>query len=450
MVIGYNQYHLAALLLWALASVLSLVLYRMWGHKLFLAFSPLVAMTASGVELYKYTLRPDPVDMGCFFLFVLSLMHLFFAMMIDERATTWATKFASGMGLVVAAFAYFTDNIFVFGFFWILSVIPAYVVFDPIQHQRARAVFIGHHVLSFVCLAVGMMLLQVDSGGFSSMRLVGELPHTMTVTIGGILLVGASLIRQAMFPFHLWFKAAYKTKPFPLAIGLYSMNLGFLLFLRLGLPIFQQEAGDLFPYAMVCGVLSSLYFANMALVQTRILSTVFNVMLAQYATLYCGLETASRFGKAGVVFQFITIGCAFAGLISCLYAIEWHVGSLRAQRFHGLQHKNPTLAVIFLLFALSACALPFTMGFAGEDLIFHAVIERYPLVGLGLILTAAINGVAMFKSVTFIFRGQRSDLMDATIQLSTLQKAALGTILLVMFVFGCFPSLLLTKILAFI
>ena len=252
-----------------------------------------------------------------------------------------------------------------------------------------------------------------------------------------------------MFPFHLWFKAAYKTKPFPLAIGLYSMNLGFVLLLRIGLPLLNREASYLFPYAMVGGVLSALYFACMSLVQTRLLSTVFYVMLAQYATLYCGLETVSRFGKAGVLFQFLTLGCAFTGLIGCLYTIEWNVGWLKSRRFHGLQEKNPVLAVIFLLFALCTCALPFSMGFAGEDLIFHAVIEHYPLIGIGLIITAALNGVAMFQTVTFVFRGKRDDPLDATIYLSIWQKTALGTILAVLFVFGLFPSLLLNKILAF-
>lgn len=450
MMLGCDYSHWKFLLIWTLSSVLCLALYRLKGHKIFLALPPAMSLAFSGLELYRYTLIADSVNMGSFFLFVLSLMHLTFAMLIDQRATDWQTKVASLLGLLTAGFAYFSDDIFVFAFFWMLSVIPSYLSFDGKKHRQARLVFVFHHALSFLCLGVAIYLIRNVVPDFSSMQSVGSLPINSQITVAGVLIVMASLIRQAMFPFHLWFKAAYKTKPFPLAIGLYSMNLGFLLFLRTGLPLFAREATELFPYAMACGVLSSLYFACMAFVQSRLLSTVFYVMLAQYATLYSGLETVSRYGKVGVVFQFLTLGCAFTGLIGCLYAIEWNVGSLKARRFHGLQEKNPVLAVIFLLFALCTCALPFSMGFAGEDLIFHSVVEHYPLVGIGLIIAAGLNGISLFQTVTYVFRGKRDDIIDATIYLSVWQKAALGMILLVLFGFGLFPSVLLNKILAFI
>lgn len=450
MILGFESVHLRFLVLWLLVSVLCLMLYRWRSYKLLLVAPALLSLGASGLELYRYTLISDSVDIGCFFLFVLSLLHLVVGLMIDQRATDWATKVASLLGFLAAGFAYYTDNIFVFAGFWLLSVVPGLLSFDKAVYRRARLVFLCHHLFSFVCLLLAAFLIRSVDGGFASMRAASLLPVGPELTGAGILLVLASLNRQAMFPFHLWFKAAYKTKPFPLAIGLYSMNLGFLLFLRIGLPVFSRSSTDLFPYAMACGVLSSLYFANLALVQKRLLSTVFYVMLSQYATLYSGLETISRFGKVGVVFQFLTIGCAFTGLIGCLYAIEWNIGSLKSRRFQGLQEKNPVLAVVFLLFALCAVALPFTMGFAGEDLIFHSVVEHYPLVGIGLIISAALNGVSMFQTVTYVFRGKREDPLDATVYFSVWQKAALGMILALLFGFGLVPSLLLEKILAFI
>lgn len=446
---GYQSAELRFLLLWSLVTVLCLVIYRWKGHKLLLTLPAVISLGHSGLDLYRYTLVSDSVDLGSFFLFVLSLLHVAFNMLIDQRATDWSTKLASYAGLLIAGFAYFTNNLFVFAFLWILSTMPSLLSFDSSKHRRARLIFLGHHLVSFACILGGVLLIQRVDPRFTYMDGIAGLPVTADITGAAVLLVVASLIRQAMFPFHLWFKAAYKTKPFPLAIGLYSMNLGFLLFLRIGLPLLNREASQLFPYAMVGGVLSSLYFACMAFAQTRLLSTVFYVMLAQYATLYSGLETMSRFGKAGVLFQFLTLGSAFTGLIGCLYLIEWNVGSLKARRFHGLQEKNGLLAVIFLLFALCSCALPFTMGFAGEDLLFHAAIEKYPLVGIGLIVSAALNGVSMFQTVTFVFRGKREDPLDAAIYVSTWQKAALGLILVVLFGFGLFPSLLLGKILAF-
>lgn len=447
MLLGYPVPVLTYLTLWALASIACLAAYRVVKQKVFLVLPPALSLVVSGHELYEYTKVVDSADVGFVFLFVLSLLHLLFAMLIDQRATDYRTKFASVAGLLIAGFAYFTDDLWAFGFLWILSTIPSYLNFDKEENAHPRMVFVLHHVLSFVLYLGGVFLIQRVRPGFNQMELVGELPPGPEITLAGLLLVGASLIRQAMFPFHLWFKAAYKTKPFPLAIGFYAMNLGFLLFYRLGLPIFSLESAHLFPYAMTCGVLSALYFANMSLVQTRLRSCIFQVMLAQYSTLYCGLESRMHYGMAGVIFQFITIGLAFTALIACLYAIEWNVGELRSRRFHGLQDKNPVLAVLFLLFALCAVALPFSMGFAGEDLIFHAVVEQYPLVGLGLIVAAAINGITLLKTTMFIFRGKREDPLNATIGFNFWQKSTLAAILFVLFLFGLAPSVLLGKVL---
>lgn len=448
--LGYDKDHLIFLLAWLALTLACLVVYRLWRNKSLLILPPALALLVAGWQLGEATKTSDPSDVGYFFLFVLALLHTLFTMLMDARATDFRTKVASLAGLVIAGFAYFTDNAYVFGVIWVLTILPPLFMFDGGQFPQAKRVFSVHHLLSIICLFGGLLLLGHEMPGFASMQSANSMPYGPGCIAAAVLLMMASLIRQAMFPFHLWFKASYKTKPFPLSIGFYSQNLGFLLFMRLAYPLLAHEMANLSYIAMVCGVLSSLFFASMALVQTRLRSTVFHVMLAQYATLYCGLEVGTRLGKAGVLFQFLTLGCAFTGLIACFYVIEWYFGELKSNRFHGLQEKNPVLSVIFLLFAFCAVALPSTMGFAGEDIIFHAVIERYPFVGIGLIVTAALNGISLWRVVTFIFRGTRTDPLDARLNLSFWQKAALGMLLAVLFGFGLMPETLLRHVLAFV
>jgi NADH-quinone oxidoreductase subunit M len=446
---GYSPDKLGFLVIWSALTVVCLLLQLRLRTRLLVALPPLfsLVMSAGWLALHEISLE---AGLEAFFLFILSLLHVMFVMVLDARTTSRMVRTASLLVMLLTGWGYFTDNLYVLAFFWVVSVLPSYFAFDHVSHQRARRVFVIHHLVSAAAVVGGVLLLDRASPGFSYMSDMAKLPHGAATRWATLLLVLACLIRQAMFPFHLWFKASYKTRPFPLTLGFYAGNLGFLLFMKLALPLMNFETKDFSPLAMVCGVCSALYFANMALVQTRLRSTVFNVMLSQYATLYCGLEVLTDFGKSAVLFQLLTMGCCFAGLISCLYLMEWHLGELRAGRFHGLQEKNPLLASLFLLFSLCAMALPFSMGYAGEDLVFHAVISQHPVVGVGLILAAAVNGIALFRVVTFAFRGRRVDPLDSTIALSQVQKTALAVLLGVLLLFGLFPGWLLQRVLTFV
>lgn len=446
---GYTPDKLGFLLIWSGLTIVCILLQLRLRTRLLVALPPLfsLVMSAGWLALHQISLESG---LEAFFLLILSLLHVMFVMVLDARTTSHMVRTASMLGMLLTGWGYFTDNPYIFAFFWMISTLPSYFAFNKTSHQRARLVFLLHHTVSAAAIVGGILVLRRTYPGFNSMADVIHLPHGIETRLATFLMVIACLIRQAMFPFHLWFKASYKTRPFPLTLGFYAGNLGFMLFMKLALPLMSYEVRDLFPIAMICGVSSALYFANMALVQTRLRSTVFNVMLSQYATLYCGLEVLTDFGRAAVLFQFLTMGCCFAGLISCLYLMEWHMGELRAGRFHGLQEKNPLLASLFLLFSLCAMALPFSMGYAGEDLVFHAVISKHPVVGVGLILAAAINGIALFRVVTFAFRGRRVDPLDSAIAMSIGQKTALGLLLGVLMLFGLFPGWLLQRVLTFV
>ena len=447
---GFHTDYLFLMSLWTIVTVLGMLLYMGLERQGFLLISPLAAMIGSGWVLWNHSVDDGPLNIGVFFLFNLGLMHLLFSMMLDRHATGLKIKVVGAVSMVLTGWAYFTDGPWLFVTLWGLSVIPQLVSFNRKEQIQARRIYIAHHVLSLFCLIFALMLLAPANGVPWSIDTIAQASETYQGHAATVLLVIAAFIRQGIFPFHLWFKASYKTRPFPLNMGLYVGNLGFLLFLKVIMPLMESHTHDMFPWLLGWCILSGLYFANMSLVQERIRSTVFYVMLAQFSTLFCGLEAESVTGQAGVLFQFLSLGLAFAGLIACLYLMEWNLGELHARRFHGLQQRNPTLSLFFLLFSLCAVALPFTMGFAGEDLIFHAVIEKYPMVGLGLILTAAINGISLFRVVTFLFRGKRNDLRDDTIAFGFWQKAALATLLVMLFGFGLMPNLLLKHVLAFL
>jgi NADH-quinone oxidoreductase subunit M len=446
--LGFEADNLFLLGLWSLLTVAGLALYMAFQIRVFILAPPAVAVFGSGWILWSHGVNDSPLNLGVFFLFSLALTHMLSLMMLNPHAGGVRIKVLSVLSMLVTGWAYFVDSPWSFALLWGISIVPQALYFSK-KESHPRNVFVAHHVLSVLALVAGLYLLEPAQGVWrlSNLTLGSAREHQATAVL---LLILAAFIRQGIFPFHLWFKASYKTKPYPLNIGFYVGNLGFFLLVRGVMPIVEANFHHFTPYILGWGIISGLYFANMSFVQSRIRSSVFYVMLSQFSMLVCGLETSSVTGEAGVLFQFLSYGLSFGGLIACLYLLEWNLGELHSRRFHGLQERNPFLGLCFLLFCLAGVALPFTMGFVGEDLIFHAVIEKYPFVGLGLILAAALNGLSLFRVFSFLFRGKREEVLDDTITLAFWQKAAFSLLLILLFGFGIYPELLLRHVLSFV
>ncbi len=445
--LGFEADNLFLLGFWSLLTIVGLALYLAFQVRAFILAPPVIAVLGSGWMLWGQEAHDGPLNLGVFFLFTLALSHMLSLMMLNAHAGGVRIKLVSVLSMLITGWAYFIDAPWGFASLWLISTIPQAFFFD--SKNKPQKVFILHHGISFLALVVGLYLLMPAQGpwGISNLVLVADREHT-ALAVG--LLVMAAFIRQGIFPFHLWFKASYKTKPFPLNIGFYVGNLGFFLFVKSIMPLIEADLMHFTPFILSWGIVSGLYFANMSFVQRRVRSSVFYVMLSQFSMLICGLEVGSVTGKAGVLFQFLSYGLSFGGLTACLYLLEWNLGELKMRRFHGLQESNPFVGLCFLLFCLAAVALPFTMGFVGEDLIFHAVIEKYPLVGLGLILAAALNGLSLFRVYSFLFRGTRDKILDDRITLAFWQKAAFAMLLILLFGFGIYPKLLLDHVLSFV
>lgn len=446
--LGFEADNLFLLSLWTLLTVVGLAIYMAFQVRAFILAPSAVAVVGSGWILWGQGPSNVPLNLGVFFLFSLALTHMISLMMINPHAGGVRIKLITVLSMLLTGWAFFIDGPWGFAGLWLVSTIPQALFYESTQ-KRSQHVFIAHHAVSFIVLVVGLLLLKPEQGewGLSNLKLVAN-PEHQVLGIG--MLIVAAFIRQGIFPFHLWFKASYKTRPFPLNIGFYVGNLGFFLFVRTIMPLIEARFAGFVPYILSWGIVSGLYFANMSFVQSRIRSSVFYVMLSQFSMLFCGLEAGSVTGKAGVLFQFLSYGLSFSGLIACLYLLEWNFGELKTRRFYGLQDSNPFIGLCFLLFCLAGVALPFTMGFVGEDLIFHAVIEKYPFVGLGLILAAALNGLSLFRVYSYLFRGTRDNMLDDRITLAFWQKAAFAMLLILLFGFGLYPKLLLDHVLSFV
>lgn len=460
MILGYHPILLGILVGTLLLSGLSFYLFKKFNYKPFLYTQGIVGIVLSLICLFfEPEFMKDRHHVSIFFAFNFSLLYLIYTFIMHKNVTKFSDKLKHFELFFITIFAYFTDNIFVFGSLWILSFLPLARELQEESHDLKHAVFFWHHLISTICVMIGFTILivetwntggAIDTGSFSHFTDMNVLVHGMETKIAGFFLIMAAFIRQGLFPFHLWVKSCVDVNPFPLKMSFYLSNLGFVLFYKMVMPLITFEMSAAFHYVGIYAVVSSFYLANLAFVQNKMRMSFLYIMLSHFSILFAGLELNSMIGKVGVFYQFISVSTAFTGVFAIIYLCEAYVGVMKSKIYYGLQIKNPYISVLFLVFALSAVALPFSMNFVGEDILFHAIIDHYPLIGLGLIITTAFNGMNVYRLYSHIFGGTKDDFFENKILLTKMQKFGFSVLILTLFLFGIFPETLLEHILHFI
>lgn len=451
MILGYHPTLLAILCGTFLLSGLSFLLFKKYQYKPLLYTRGILGVVLSLVCLfYIPEFMKDHHHASIFFAFNFSMLYLIYTFITNKNMTKFSDKVKHFELFFITLFAYFTDNIFIFGLLWIMSFLPlARELKEESQHLK-HAVFLWHHLVSTLCIMIGFTILIMETGSFSHFSDLNILIHGMELKIAGFFLIMAAFIRQGLFPFHLWVKSCVDVNPFPLKMSFYLSNLGFVLFYKMVIPLINFEMSQAFHYVGIYAVISSFYLANLAFVQTKVRMSFLYIMLSHFSILFAGLELNSVVGKAGVFYQFISVSTAFTGVFAIIYLCEAYVGVMKNRVYYGLQQKNPYISVLFLVFALSTVALPFSMNFVGEDILFHSVIDHYPLIGIGIIVTSAFNGMNVYRLYSHIFGGTREDFFENKILLTKVQKFGFSMLIVTLFLFGIFPGTLLHHILHFI
>ncbi len=85
--------------------------------------------------------------------------------------------------------------------------------------------------------------------------------------------------------------------------------------------------------------------------------------------------------------------------------IEGRKGRLRLDRYNGLYEAAPSLAGFFLLTGLASIGFPGTVGFVAVELLVEGAVQAAPVIGVLVVLAAALNGLAVMLAFFRIFTG---------------------------------------------
>ena len=299
------------------------------------------------------------------------------------------------------------QNLVLFFLFFEMTLVAAFFLIGKwgfAGKERAAYYFLVYNGAGSAILLIVILVLFARTGTTD----IESLRHIMTV--GGVALVApisgamksalllallaAFAIQLPVFPLHSWMVRVHAEAPAPvvilhagvlLKIGAYGM-------IRFGMGIFPEQFAEWGSLLAVLGVISFLYGAFLALVQTEFKRVLAYSSVSHMGVVLMGLGSLEAAGVKGAAIQAVSHGL-IAGLLFLLVGfLQEKKGTTVISELGGLAKGLPVFSGFLLAGGLAALGLPGMSGFIGEFLAFTGLFTVHPYwaaIALpGLVLTA--------------------------------------------------------------
>lgn len=279
---------------------------------------------------------------------------------------------------------------------WPLVALLAVGTLPPYLELRSRGrstrVFAVHMTAFIGLLVVGQMIAG----------LADDATHPPVVAT--LLISVAVLLRSGVVPAHCWMTDLFENATFGTSLLFVTPMIGAYGAMRLVLPIAPSWV---LSTIAVASLVTAVYAAGMALVQREARRFFCYLFLSHSSLVLVGLEIATPVGLTGALCVWLSVGLALGGFGLTLRAVESRTGPLSLDVYHGLYENVPTLAAFFLLTGLASIGFPGTIGFIGVELLVEGAVRVSPWVGIVVVLTGMLNGLAVLWAYFRIFTGTR-------------------------------------------
>jgi NADH-quinone oxidoreductase subunit M len=374
-------------------------------------------------------------------------------------------------------------NFFHWFIFWELSLIPAFFLIrlwgGPRRARAATQFFVytmvGSVALLLAFLAIFLCTGKFDFGNLSDLARNGQLlaglaekvswhtlaPQQLAMIVFCAAFLGFA-VKVPLVPFHTWLPEAYAEAPTGTTILLTGAmsKMGVYSFLRILAPIFSMEMRSMRTPLLWLAVATIILSAYAALAQTD-LKRIFAYSSINHLG-YCMLgifsvagltggdaafATAKAAALNGVILQMFSHGLTAATLFWFVALLEKRSGGLRGLNdFGGLRKVAPVFCGLMGVALFSSLGLPGLNGFVGEFLIFRGAFPlatwATALAVIGLLATAIFILTILQRVFSGPLNERWSKLQDLTIG----ERLALLPPIVIMFVLGIYPQLVLGAI----
>lgn len=313
--------------------------------------------------------------------------------------------FIGGMaGLVL------TSNLLLMFFFWEITALCSYALIS-FHNDDPKAVAGGIKALIItqlggIGLLAGALLLYVYTGSNDFHALLENpaiLPAGALAWMGFGCLIAAAA-KSAQFPFQTWLPDAMEA-PTPISALIHAatmVNAGVYLLARF-YPAFAEVPGWR-EAVMICGMLSALLAALMAMVATDLKRVLAYSTVSQLGFMVYAVGAGGVFASQ---FHLLSHSVFKALLFLAAGAVIHSVGTRDMRQMGGLGKDMPLTRVVFVIGGLALAGIPIFNGFWSKELILEAGLHGNPLWLYGLmVLVAGLTAFYTVRMISMVFYGE--------------------------------------------
>ena len=374
--------------------------------------------------------------------------------------------FLEGVSLAV----FLALDLLLFYVFFDLSIVGMYFLIGGWGHgepaRRAALKFFLYTLAGSLAILLAILMLYLSSGAdgsrtFDMARLIAERPLDGPGVLATLAFLGFGVgfgIKTPLVPFHTWLPPAHVDAPAPASTILAGvlLKMGTYGFVRVVLAMMPQTFARFAAPLAVLAVISIVYGALVALAQPnlkrRIAYTSVNHMgyvmlgVAAAGTLVAGRDDARTLALTGATVEMVAHGLITGALFLISGSVWARGGTYEIGEFGGLAGRAPALTGTTALAAFASLGLPGLAGFVAEFQIFVGAFAVYPwlaAIGLiGILITAAL----FLHLLQRVFLGELPERWAAWRDLSAVEVASLGALLVLVVAIGVAPAPLLAVI----
>ncbi len=341
--------------------------------------------------------------------------------------------------------------------FFEFTLIPMYFLigqWGSENREYAAIKFVMYTLLGSAMMLAAIIGVYALTGTFSIMELTQELPGTAGrgfQILGFLAFVLAFAVKIPLFPFHTWLPDAHVQAPTAGSIILASLllKMGTYGIFRLAIPFFPLAAAELLGYVILLALVGIVYGGLVALKQKDVKSLVAYSSVAHMGFIVLGLFVFNIQGMSGAILQMVNHGLSTGALFLMVGFLYERRHTRNFADFGGLWKSIPVYCAFFLIIAMSSAGLPGLNGFIGEFSILlgtYAFNPGYALVAsIGVVLAAwyLLTAYRKLAQGEIVHQENRAEVLP---DLNHQELTMLVPLVVMCFVIGLFPNLLLDKI----
>jgi NADH-quinone oxidoreductase subunit M len=358
--------------------------------------------------------------------------------------------------------AFVAQDLFLFYLFWEAMMIPMFFIIGIWGGERriyATFKFVLYTAFGSILMLAAIIYLvySLDStSGVTSFAFTDLYRAQLSLPVQTVLLAAFGLsfaIKVPIVPLHTWLPDAHVEAPTAGSVILAGvlLKMGTYGFMKVGFPLFPDATRLLAPVISTLAVVSIIYGACLALVQTDIKKIIAYSSISHLGFVMLGLISLDLLGIQGAVIQMVSHGVVAGGLFLLVGMVYERCHTRELAAYGGLAKIMPVYSVFVAILTLAAIGLPTTSGFTGEFLaLLGAFSAAWPQYQHGatypLILSAtAVAGVVLGALYMLLFAqrflfGAAKAPHPPLLDLNLREKAILASIVVAVFVLGLFPA----------